>query len=94
MLWALARLHLLEQHLGQLIMIAPDVDTEIFADLVVRSGRFARRTLYVSRHDLALQTSGWLRSCAPRAQTVRGDQGDGYHRRLDARSRRGRSLGL
>lgn len=70
-LWALARLHLPEQHLGQLIMIAPDVDAEIFADLVERSGPFQRRTLYVSRHDLALQTSGWLRSSAPRAGDAR-----------------------
>jgi esterase/lipase superfamily enzyme len=70
-LWALAHLHLPEQRLGQLIMIAPDVDAEIFSDLVARSGPFQRRTLYVSRHDLALQTSGWLRSSAPRAGDAR-----------------------
>lgn len=70
-LWALARLHLPEEHLGQLIMVAPDVDAEIFADLVARSGPFQRRTLYVSRHDLALQTSGWLRSSTPRAGDAR-----------------------
>jgi esterase/lipase superfamily enzyme len=70
-LWALARLHLPEQRLGQLIMIAPDVDAEIFADLVARSGPFQRRTLYVSRHDLALRTSGWLRSSTPRAGDAR-----------------------
>lgn len=70
-LWALARLHLPEDHLGQLIMIAPDVDAEIFADLVARSGPFQRRTLYVSRHDLALQTSGWLRYSTPRAGDAR-----------------------
>ena len=70
-LWALTRLRLPDDRLGQLIMIAPDVDTEIFADLVLRSGAFVRRTLYVSRHDLALQASGWLRSSTPRAGDAR-----------------------
>lgn len=70
-LWALTRVHLPERHLGQLIMIAPDVDAEIFPDLVARSGAFRRRTLYVSRRDLALQTSGWLRSSSPRAGDAR-----------------------
>jgi esterase/lipase superfamily enzyme len=69
-LWALARLTLPEDRLGQLIMIAPDVDTEVFEDLVLRSGPFARRTLYASTHDLALRASGWLRS-GPRAGDAR-----------------------
>lgn len=70
-LWALARLNLPQPRLGQLIMIAPDVDTEIFADLVSRSGPFLRKTLYVSKHDLALQAAGWLRAGAPRAGDAR-----------------------
>jgi esterase/lipase superfamily enzyme len=70
-LWALARLNLPGDRLGQLVMIAPDVDTEIFEDLVRRSGPFVRRTLYVSKRDLALRASGWLRSSTPRA----GDAG-------------------
>jgi esterase/lipase superfamily enzyme len=70
-LWALARLNLPQERLGQLIMIAPDVDTEIFEDLVSRSGPFIRKTLYVSKHDLALQASGWLRSGVPRAGDAR-----------------------
>ena len=67
LLWALAGLNLPEQRLGQLIMIAPDVDAEIFKDLVARSGPFRRKTLYVSNHDLALRAAGWLRSNSPRA---------------------------
>lgn len=70
-LWALARLNLSSDRLGQLIMIAPDVDTELFTDLVRRSGPFTRRTLYVSRHDLALRASGLLRSSTPRAGDAR-----------------------
>ncbi len=66
-LWALARLNLPEQRLGQLIMIAPDVDTEIFKDLISRSGPFQRKTLYVSKRDLALRAASWLRSGVPRA---------------------------
>ena len=67
LLYALAGLNLPEQRLGQLIMIAPDVDSEIFKDLVVRSGPFRRKTLYVSSHDLALRVAGWLRAQSPRA---------------------------
>lgn len=67
LLWALAGLNLPEQRLGQLIMIAPDVDAEIFKDLAARSGSFRRKTLYVSNHDLALRVAGWVRSQAPRA---------------------------
>jgi esterase/lipase superfamily enzyme len=70
-LGALARTNLPEQRLGQLVMIAPDVDTEIFKDLVLRSGPFLRRTLYVSNHDLALRAAGWLRPRAPRAGDAR-----------------------
>jgi esterase/lipase superfamily enzyme len=70
-LWALTRLNLPQQRLGQLIMIAPDVDTEIFEDLVSRSGPFLRKTLYVSKRDLALQAAGWLRAGTPRAGDAR-----------------------
>jgi len=68
---ALASADLPQQHLGQLIMIAPDVDSEIFKDLVVRAGPFRRRTLYVSDHDWALRAAGWLRPNAPRAGDAR-----------------------
>jgi esterase/lipase superfamily enzyme len=61
-LMALARLDLAEARLGQLILIAPDVDTRIFKELVVHSGPFQRKTLYVSQHDLALRAAGFLRS--------------------------------
>ncbi len=70
-LWALSRLNLPQQRLGQLIMIAPDVDSEIFKDLIARSGPFQRKTLYASKKDLALQFAGWLRSSAPRAGDAR-----------------------
>lgn len=70
-LWALARLHLPGERLGQLIMIAPDVDTEVFEDLVPRSGAFVRRTVYVSSHDLALRAAGLLRSGTSRAGDAR-----------------------
>ena len=71
---ALLRTHLPERRLGQLIMIAPDVDSEIFKDEVLRAGPFRRKTLYVSRHDLALRAAGWLRSGLPRA----GDANEQY----------------
>lgn len=67
LLMALARLNLPEGRLGQLIMLAPDVDTQIFKELILHSGPFQRRTLYVSRRDLALRTAGFLHSGAPRA---------------------------
>lgn len=70
-LGALARTNLPEQRLGQLIMIAPDVDSEIFKDLVGRSGPFQRRTLYVSNHDWAIRAAGWLRPGAYRAGDAR-----------------------
>jgi esterase/lipase superfamily enzyme len=68
---ALAHAHLPEERLGQLIMIAPDVDAEIFKDLVSRSGPFPRKTLYVSNHDWALRAAGWLRKGIPRAGDAR-----------------------
>ncbi len=52
-------------------MIAPDVDAEIFKDLVLRSGPFRRKTLYVSNHDLALRAAGWLRPSVARAGNAR-----------------------
>lgn len=67
LLEALARLNLPQQRLGQLIMIAPDVDTQIFKELVLHSGPFLRRTVYVSDHDLALRAAGLLHSRAGRA---------------------------
>ena len=70
-LGALAHANLPEQHLGQLVMIAPDVDSEIFKDLVVRSGPFRRKTLYVSNHDWALRAAGWLRPNDSRAGDAR-----------------------
>lgn len=71
LLEALARLNLPKQRLGQLIMIAPDVDTQIFRELVLHSGPFLRRTLYVSNHDLALRAAGFLHSRAGRAGDAR-----------------------
>jgi esterase/lipase superfamily enzyme len=59
-LLALARLELPGQRLGQLILIAPDVESRIFRELVAHAGPFQRRTLYVSRHDLALRASAML----------------------------------
>jgi esterase/lipase superfamily enzyme len=67
LLMALARLDLAEPRLGQLILIAPDVDTKIFKELVLQSGPFQRKTLYVSQHDLALRAAGFLRSSTIRA---------------------------
>ena len=61
LLWALADLNLPQQRLGQLVMIAPDVDAEIFKDLVVRSGPFRRKTLYVSNRDVAIRAESRLR---------------------------------
>lgn len=70
---ALARIHLPEQRLGQLIMIAPDVDSDIFKDMVSRSGSFQQKTLYVSNHDWALRAAGWLRPGESRAGDARKD---------------------
>jgi hypothetical protein len=71
LLEALARLNLPKGRLGQLIMIAPDVDTQIFRELVLHSGPFLRRTVYVSNHDLALRAAGFLHSRAGRAGDAR-----------------------
>ena len=71
LLWALADLNLPEQRLGQLVMIAPDVDAEIFKDLVLRSGPFRRKTLYVSNRDFALQAASLLRPNSPRTGDAR-----------------------
>ena len=66
-LTALARSHLPQQRLGQLVMIAPDVDSQIFRALVLRAGPFQQKTLYVSNHDWALRAAGWLRPGESRA---------------------------
>ena len=70
-LTALDRSHLPAQKLGQLIMIAPDVDSEMFKDMVLRAGPFRQKTLYVSNHDWALRAAGWLRPGAYRAGDAR-----------------------
>jgi esterase/lipase superfamily enzyme len=67
LLLALAGLDLTNARLGQLILIAPDVDTAIFKVLISRSGPFQRKTLYVSDHDLALRAAGFLRAGTIRA---------------------------
>lgn len=59
-LLALARLELPQQRLGQLVLIAPDVESRIFKELVLHTGPFQRRTLYVSKRDLALRASAML----------------------------------
>jgi esterase/lipase superfamily enzyme len=66
-LLALARLNLADRRLGQLILIAPDVDANIFKVMILRAGPFQRRTLYVSNHDLALRAAGFLHSGTSRA---------------------------
>lgn len=66
-LLALARLNLSEKRLGQLILIAPDVDANIFKVMILHAGPFQRRTLYVSNHDLALRAAGFLHSGTSRA---------------------------
>jgi esterase/lipase superfamily enzyme len=74
LLLALARLNLTHARLGQLILIAPDVDTAIFKVLISRSGPFQGRTLYISDHDLALKAAGFLHASTIRA----GDAGKQY----------------
>lgn len=66
-LLALARLNLTDRRLGQLILIAPDVDANIFKVMILHAGTFQRRTLYVSNHDLALRAAGFLHSGTSRA---------------------------
>jgi len=58
---------LAEDPLGQLILIAPDVDAQIFSELMAHSGAFHRKTMYVSQHDWALRAAGFLRSSTIRA---------------------------
>jgi esterase/lipase superfamily enzyme len=71
LLLALAHLDLADPRLGQLILIAPDVDTQIFTELMAHSGAFHRKTMYVSQHDWALQAAGFLRSSNSRAGDAR-----------------------
>lgn len=66
-LQSLARLNLPAERLGQLVMIAPDVDAQTFRELFLRSGQFKNRTMYLSNHDLALGLSRILHSRTPRA---------------------------
>ena len=66
-LQCLARLDLPAERLGQLVMIAPDVDAQTFRELFLRSGKFKNRTMYLSNHDLALGFSRILHSRTPRA---------------------------
>jgi esterase/lipase superfamily enzyme len=57
--------------LGQLILIAPDVDAQIFTELIAHSGGFHRKTLYVSQRDWALHVVGLLHSGTIRAGDAR-----------------------
>jgi esterase/lipase superfamily enzyme len=66
-LQCLARLNLPAERLGQLVMIAPDVDSQTFRELFLRSGPFKNRTMYLSNHDLALGFSRIMHSRTPRA---------------------------
>lgn len=75
LLLALARLELPQQRLGQLILIAPDMDSRIFQELILHAGPFQRRTLYVSKHDLALRASSFLL----RAGTERAGDADKHY---------------
>ncbi len=52
---------------GQIILAAPDIDTQVFADLAAAYPKLSERTtLYVSRRDRALEASSWTHSF-PRA---------------------------
>jgi esterase/lipase superfamily enzyme len=52
---------------GQIILAAPDIDTQVFADLAAAYPKLSERTtLYVSRKDRALEASSWTHSF-PRA---------------------------
>lgn len=66
-LLALPRVNLADRRLGQLILIAPDMDANIFKQLILHAGPFQRRTLYVSNHDLALRAAGFLHAGTSRA---------------------------
>ncbi len=68
LLQSLLRLHLSPEKLGELIMIAPDVDAQTFVEQVPKSGPFRRKTLYISPRDQALKFSDfWFHSHTPRA---------------------------
>jgi Alpha/beta hydrolase of unknown function (DUF900) len=67
-LQALLRLRLSREKLGELIMIAPDVDAQTFVEQVPKCGAFRRKTVYVSPRDQALKFSDfWFHSNTPRA---------------------------
>jgi esterase/lipase superfamily enzyme len=52
---------------GQIILAAPDIDTQVFADLAAAYPKLSdRTTLYVSQRDKALEASSWKHSF-PRA---------------------------
>jgi esterase/lipase superfamily enzyme len=68
LLQALLRLHLSQEKLGELIMIAPDVDAQTFVEQVPKCGPFRRKTVYISPRDQALKFSDfWFHSSTPRA---------------------------
>ncbi|HMF91889.1 MAG TPA: alpha/beta hydrolase [Candidatus Angelobacter sp.] len=71
LLLALSRLDLADPRFGQLILIAPDVDAQIFAELMAHSGPFRRKTMYVSQNDWALHAVSILHSGAIRAGDAR-----------------------
>ncbi|HXB23067.1 MAG TPA: alpha/beta hydrolase [Candidatus Solibacter sp.] len=67
-LQALLRLRLSREKLGELIMIAPDVDAQTFVEQVPKCGAFRRKTVYISPRDQALKASDfWFHSNTPRA---------------------------
>jgi esterase/lipase superfamily enzyme len=52
---------------GQIILAAPDIDTQVFLDLARAYPKLSQRTtLYISRKDMALEASAWSHSF-PRA---------------------------
>jgi esterase/lipase superfamily enzyme len=68
LLQSLLRLHLSQEKLGELIMIAPDVDAQTFVEQVPKCGPFRRKTVYISPRDQALKFSDfWFHSNTPRA---------------------------
>jgi hypothetical protein len=68
LLQSLLRLRLSREKLGELIMIAPDVDAQTFVEQVPKCGAFRRKTVYISPRDQALKFSDfWFHSNTPRA---------------------------
>jgi esterase/lipase superfamily enzyme len=68
LLQSLLRLHLAREKMGELIMIAPDVDAQTFVEQVPKCGPFRRKTVYISPRDQALKFSDfWFHSNTPRA---------------------------